>query len=269
MAFLGVAKNIKVCYHSKMWGEYMKKIKALLSKWWFYLILFIFTLVVPFVINKMYKMGAGYITLWDASDVLSFYGSYLSFFGTVILGIVAVYQNKMAYQLNEQLQKLQQAQFTSMVSIKQLEISKQSAKNPSYRNPRMTDVQILDLTAEDFDTTQSYHIDIEFENQSDYPIVQIIANGGSRKNSNCMLWGMVRYRESAVYIPAHGKSQFRLIVPCEIFEAMHQYQCSFSFNFINIFDYGTLATVHLPDLSNVGKKNEYTYRLAKFTDIRA
>ena len=68
----------------------MKKIKWLLSKWWFYVILLCISLCIPIIINEIYKIDQGYITLWEAKDVLSFYGSFLSFIGTVVLGLIAI-----------------------------------------------------------------------------------------------------------------------------------------------------------------------------------
>lgn len=249
-------------------GKKMKKIKKLLSKWWFYLILFIVTLIVPFIINELYKVGGGYITKWDAADVLSFYGSYLTFIGTVILGVVAIYQNKKAHQLNEELQKLQQAQYISMVSISNLEISKQSVKYPNYMNTHMRDIEVINLTADQCETRQCYHLDVEFENSSSYPIVQIIAHAGSRKEITGMLWGMVNFKEVATYIPAGGKKAIRFIVPSIIFEQEKKYQFSLSIDFYNVFDYGTPATIYIEDLENTSRRNEYKYRLSKFTDIR-
>lgn len=246
----------------------MDKLKWLLTKWWFYLIAFIISLVIPVVINEAYKVGKGYITLWNAADVLAFYGEYLSFVGTVVLGMVAIYQNKKAHQLNEQMQKLQQAQFVSMVSVKSLEINKRSAKYPNFMNQNMREIEILDLTAEGFQSTNCYHIDIEFANSSQFPIVQICAHAGTRKNVNCIVWGMVEVKESAIYIPEQGKQAIRFIVPSEVFEAENNYQLPLSIDFINIFDYRTVATIYLSDLENKTKRNEYTYRLAKFTDVR-
>ena len=49
---------------------------------------------IPFIINESYKSGKGYVTLWNASDMLSFYGSILSFLGSTVLGIVALVQNE-------------------------------------------------------------------------------------------------------------------------------------------------------------------------------
>lgn len=48
--------------------------------------IFIIVLVVaiPFIINEMYKHGEGYITMWDASDVLNFYGMIIASFTTIV-----------------------------------------------------------------------------------------------------------------------------------------------------------------------------------------
>lgn len=56
------------------------------------------TLSISFLINEIYKLGIrienGYYTLWEAKDVLSFYGSYLAFLGTIALGSLALWQNQ-------------------------------------------------------------------------------------------------------------------------------------------------------------------------------
>ena len=247
----------------------MDKLKKLFTKWWFYLIVFTVTLGIPFLINEAYKVGKGYITLWGAEDVLSFYGSYLSFVGTVILGIVAVYQNRKAHQLNEQMQKLQQAQFVSMVSVTRLEMDKCSVATPNYINTNMRNIDtIIDLTADTFQTYQCYHIDIEFENDSNYPIVQMAVHPGERKKAVGTLFGMVELSEKAIYIPAKGKRIVRIIVPSIIFETQKSYLFTLSIDFCNVFDYCTPATIYIEDLENQTRQNKYNFRLAKFTDIR-
>ena len=56
------------------------------------------TLSIPIIVNELYmygyKTGKGYIILWEAKDVLYFYGSFLAFAGTVSLGALALYQNQ-------------------------------------------------------------------------------------------------------------------------------------------------------------------------------
>ncbi len=63
------------------------------------------TLSVPFLINELYKLGSvigrRYHTLWEAKDVLSFYGSFLAFLGTVALGALALFQNQKFKQEND------------------------------------------------------------------------------------------------------------------------------------------------------------------------
>jgi hypothetical protein len=76
--------------------------KPLYKKWWFWAIFSIVlavSIAVAFLINEMYK-HSGYITLWDAGDALSFYGEYLSFIGTLIIG-AAIFLSKKANTLSK------------------------------------------------------------------------------------------------------------------------------------------------------------------------
>ena len=74
-------------------------------------VLVIVTISVPFIINESYKENSGYLTLWGADDVLSFYGSILAFFGTISLGLLAYSQNKKAEALNIRLTRLEEEKF--------------------------------------------------------------------------------------------------------------------------------------------------------------
>lgn len=47
-----------------------------------------FIIGIPVLINELYKVGSGYITLWSAADVLSFYAVILS--GLISIGILIV-----------------------------------------------------------------------------------------------------------------------------------------------------------------------------------
>ncbi len=66
--------------------------------WWLYpvvIVLFVLLVfVVPVIINELYKIGDGYITLWDASDVLSFYAVILSGIISITTVIVTVHYSK-------------------------------------------------------------------------------------------------------------------------------------------------------------------------------
>lgn len=233
-----------------------------------YILLFVASLCIPFVINEAYKRGEGYVTLWAASDVLAFYGSYLSFLGTIALGIVAIYQNKRAYKLSEQVQKLQQAQYVSIISVAALEINKRNASHPNYLNSDMNISEIIDLTRAGSKSRNSYHIDVELENSSQYPIVQIRIHIGDLKNINCVFYGVKESVDSAIYIPAHGKQAVRLILPSDVLEQKSPKELPIHIDFVNIFDYVTPGTIYLEDIQDEHKNKNFKFRLSKFTDVR-
>ena len=89
----------------------MKKNSHLYKKWWVWAICSAVIIYIPFLINELYKADTGYITMWGASDVLNFYGSLLSFAGTVVLGALALWQNNKANDMNERLMKIENERF--------------------------------------------------------------------------------------------------------------------------------------------------------------
>lgn len=56
---------------------------------------------IPVLINELYKGQTFYITEWGASEILMYFGSILSFIGTIVLGFVAYMQNKKITDINE------------------------------------------------------------------------------------------------------------------------------------------------------------------------
>lgn len=74
--------------------------KPLYKNWWIYLLLlllfFFFTIGIPIIINESYKVDKGYITLWGALEVLSFYAVILSGLITIGALIVTIYHSKKA-----------------------------------------------------------------------------------------------------------------------------------------------------------------------------
>lgn len=64
---------------------------------------------VPFGINLLFKIESNiniFEAEWTAGDALGYYGAVLSFIGTIILGIVAVWQNKKANDLSENVMEI-------------------------------------------------------------------------------------------------------------------------------------------------------------------
>ena len=132
----------------------------------------------------------------------------------------------------------------------------------------MREIEVMNLSKSNIKSGYCYHVDIEFANSSPYPIVQINAQADSRNNENYLLCEMTNFIEKAIYIPEHGTKAFRFIVPVTISDKSDAPNMSLSLKFTNIFDYATLATIHIDNLENTNRRNEYEFRLAKFTDIK-
>lgn len=75
---------------------------------------FLLVVSIPFLINESYLGNIGYVTMWEAKDVLSFYGSLLSFIGTVFLGALALWQN---YQYKRQADEFSELQLRPYINI--------------------------------------------------------------------------------------------------------------------------------------------------------
>lgn len=180
----------------------------------------------------------------------------------------ALVQTQRANELAAQMQKLEQAKFVSMLSVDRVIINRHSIENPNHYNAAMPNPEIIDMVnAGEWPFTDCYHIGIRFVNDSDYPIVQLHAHAGDRNNNNALLYG-IKKTESAIYIPPHGEQDFRFIIPTYFFEKYKQTGVSMRLTFVNIFDYSTPATIIIDDLTHSGQSRKYTYRLAKFVDVR-
>lgn len=71
--------------------DWLKRHKLLII-----IISFVIIFGVPLIIHILFKIKAPnsfWVAEWSAGDLLSYYGSILAFLGTVVLGILALYQN--------------------------------------------------------------------------------------------------------------------------------------------------------------------------------
>ena len=88
--------------------------KPLLKNFWFYFITIFSTIflifVNPILINESYKYNSGYITLWNAADVLSYYAVILT--GVISVSILAITILVTKKQTDKQIKhQLSQSQF--------------------------------------------------------------------------------------------------------------------------------------------------------------
>ena len=100
----------------------IKAKKSWYKQWWIWLIviaIFLFLIFgIPLIINNCYIPNSGYITVWGGDDVLQFYGSILSFIGTVSLGILALWQNHILSKQNDNYQKILELKDIPILEIK-------------------------------------------------------------------------------------------------------------------------------------------------------
>lgn len=85
--------------------------------------------LIPIAINKMYIKNEGYITVWGGEDVLLFYGTVLSFLGTIFLGGLALWQNERLNNINK---NLTEHQYKSILSNTIIDINDPKQKDHTW-----------------------------------------------------------------------------------------------------------------------------------------
>ena len=86
----------------------------------FFVVLTAGVFAIPIIINEAYKYGKGYVTMWNAADMLSFYGAMLSFIGTVILGLIATNQSRKANELSHKMLELEESRDLPIIDITEI-----------------------------------------------------------------------------------------------------------------------------------------------------
>ena len=83
----------------------------------FLIILATSVFAVPIFINESYKINSGYVTLWEAKDLLSYFGAIISAIGTIFIGIIAIKQSHRANDISDRLLKLQEVSSTPFFNL--------------------------------------------------------------------------------------------------------------------------------------------------------
>ena len=101
------------CSMQKFKLERIWRLNEKMTKWWkdkkllliigLMFLVFLFFICIPLIINEIYIKDEGYITVWGGAEVLTFYGSVLSFIGTVFLGALTFWQNDKLHSINKSL----------------------------------------------------------------------------------------------------------------------------------------------------------------------
>ena len=233
-----------------------------------------FAIIIPLIINGLYQTKCSIIvTNWDCSDTLLFYGSVLGATGTIVLGIVSVYQNIKAQELNEcvensnkELQRLTEAQYVSFVSLGKHFITVTSSEYPNFYNPDMRELDVIDMTDKNLYSKDGshdcYHIDCEIKNNSDYAIVQI----DYKADAASKIHGLSDVLDRAIYISPHSSTNIRFIVPKICFDSYGSDGFKAKLMFTNVFDYHSIGIIYIDHLNSPSPKVDF--RLAKITDVK-
>ena len=288
-----------------MFLEHLKKHRLAVVIIVFAIVLFA-VVGVPLFINWAFSKPAWcdfFAVDWDAEDALAYYGSVLSFIGTVSLGAITVLQTRKVHKqtdtannistdaleqtkqsngiaqaalgqaqrandLAAEMQKLERAKFVSLVSMEQLTTSKHGIDSSNYPNPdsKMSVAETISMVSPHYrKSNEYYHVDIRFKNDSDFPILHISANAWDRRNNKALDYG-IKPDDRAIYIPPKKELCIRFLIPTRAFIDYKVFGLTMQFAFTNVYDYTSIATLTIEDLTVNGTNTECTYQLEKITD---
>ncbi|MFR5073382.1 MAG: hypothetical protein ACLTDS_15200 [Bianqueaceae bacterium] len=169
----------------------------------------IFLILIPCIILFLYFLGDHGLILINTSlgvgDALGFYGTLLSFAGTIALGVLALYQNVKANQINERLLSLEEKRSTSfLIPNGKLEIE-------FYEKPYLTDFFQHTFMADISFPLKNFFGNIIQTFQISSPILILKTSDNSyRWKQVGLIYGIQPKR---IYLPNTKASHFHLAIP--------------------------------------------------------
>lgn len=147
--------------------------KTIKTRYYVLLILLValFLILLPYIINYVYSMGAPikfFEVDLEVSDFLTYYASVLTFIGTLILGILTLIQNKRAQDKTDEINQLQlELQKRSMeIAEEKYELDKEaiipkfyiaiSGYSGHYLNPRLKIENVSKISVSNFSFISAY-----------------------------------------------------------------------------------------------------------------
>ena len=165
-------------------------------------------------------------------------GDFINFVAAVVFGIIAAYQSKKANDLSR-------VQLFSIINIRKAMIAEKSSEYPKRRNSKMETDLYLNFPVDETKKGQCFHFDVEFENQSDYPITKIKA---MVKNVDVIQYGIIREIEKPVNIAAHSVYTIRFVIPSNKFKENKTDELSLQIVFCNVYSCSTRAMLHFKNI---------------------
>lgn len=137
----------------------------------------------PILINESYKTNSGYITMWDASDMLSYFGVCVGAFSTVFLGIITLYINSKFEEKNIEFEEKNIEIQNELIELtKQSNRIAQMSNELHYPYVDFEFVSIESLTSEDIDKIVKHYTEgIVYYLQTIFDIEGMIQSGNTEK----------------------------------------------------------------------------------------
>jgi hypothetical protein len=109
------------------------------------------SIVFPIAINESYINNLGYKTLWEAKDVLAYFGSIFGALGSVFIGTIALIQSQQANKISDRLLQLEEKDNTPYLYIDTINSRVQDFKEHevdisiAFKNTTSNVVNILEV----------------------------------------------------------------------------------------------------------------------------
>lgn len=138
----------------------------LINKFKTTLIILVIFLIPLFVANIMFTIPAFnefFAAEWEAGDFLSYCGAFLSFFGTILLGALALYQNDKLNKINN---NLMHNQYKPIITVSHIvdETKEDEKERTFYRSIQRNSENILVNTGWSSQPTYSPYAKLKFSN---------------------------------------------------------------------------------------------------------
>lgn len=115
------------------------------------IVIFLLPLILVHIFFK-WDSGIGWLSAeWSAGDVLAYIAGFEAFIGTIVLGVVTVYQSEKASRENERLsrennflQRISVQRLLPLVSVESITIEKTSTTTKLYSQDKASTVEVVD-----------------------------------------------------------------------------------------------------------------------------
>ena len=186
------------------------------------------------------------VAVWDAGD-------FINFSAAIVFGVFAAWQSKKVIELNV-------IQMYSMIALNKVMFVENDIKTPKVTNLKISIDEYIDFCADNYSGFRCFHFDIEFENQSEYPIVKFSAQAIESDGVNLVDFSLKKSVETKIHIPAGRKYAIRFIIPSKAFSENNVDILKMQLCFTNVYTCHTNAVMQLNGMQKTMKLSRDSYK---------